>query len=260
MKSINISNVNLEIFKGESFCRAACWFDIVTLAATEPESVFWNGKMLTLQSGEFLTSVRQLADRWSMSADHARSRLKEFVKCNLIKVARSASGIVITVLALCQKSSVNIRDSDTTDSHNCAKSDPLGSNLDEWFDELSIDLALRQELLEKHGITNWTNFRTEFGQYLLAHLDVAQKWLTASDDMRRKLLLDNIEQMVSDKSRCQPKEQTRQIMTSGKRYVRQFGSYVSLPDDLPDLPSCEHFLDTTFNKWRLNPPRPRSDG
>jgi hypothetical protein len=161
MKSINISNVNLEIFKGESFCRAACWFDIVTLAAAEPESVFWNGKMLTLQPGEFLTSVRQLADRWSMSADHARSRLKEFVKCNLIKVARSASGIVITVLALCQKSSVNIRDSDTTDSHNCAKSDPLGSNLDEWFDELSIDLALRQELLEKHGITNWTNFRTE---------------------------------------------------------------------------------------------------
>jgi hypothetical protein len=179
MKSINISNVNLEIFKGESFCRAACWFDIITLAAAEPESVFWNGKMLTLQPGEFLTSVRQLADRWSMTADRARSRLKEFAKCNLIKVERSASGIVITVLALCPKSSTNIRNSDTADSHDCAKSDSLGSNLDEWFDELSIDLALRQELLKQYGIKNWTNFRMEFGQYLLAHLDVAQKWLTA---------------------------------------------------------------------------------
>jgi len=72
MKTQNYS-INLDMFDGEAFCRAACWYDLVNLSCDEVRKIFWLGKPLTLKPNQLATSVKLLADRWNMTAQTARN-------------------------------------------------------------------------------------------------------------------------------------------------------------------------------------------
>jgi hypothetical protein len=96
MKTQNYS-INLDMFDGEAFCRAACWYDLVNLSCDEVRKIFWLGKPLTLKPNQLATSVKLLADRWNMTAQTARTRLKEFVEAKIISMERIGTALIITL-------------------------------------------------------------------------------------------------------------------------------------------------------------------
>jgi hypothetical protein len=263
MEHINPTTIDLTIFKGESFCRAACWFDIITLAYEKPSTIYWRGSVVKLHRGEFATSVRLLADRWSMTAERARARLKEFTEAGLIRVAHSAGGIIITVLALCHECSVKDDEAPTFEPHNSTKEqdkneqcpEPMISDerdLAQWFDDISCDKDLRQQLYNEHGIRNWTKLRLSFGKFLLTDLKLAAQWLSGDNEVRLKILLENIAQLAELGASSKPQEFATQVGTSRGRRIKQDGNYIIIPDDAPDQPSVEHLWDAEHNKWILS--------
>jgi hypothetical protein len=91
-------SINLDMFDGEAFCRAACWYDLVTLSSDKAHKILWLGKPLMLKPFQVATTIKLLADRWNMTAQTARTRLKEFAAANIIMMERIGSALVITLL------------------------------------------------------------------------------------------------------------------------------------------------------------------
>jgi hypothetical protein len=251
MEHINLNTIDLTIFKGESFCRAACWFDIITLASEKPATIYWKGTTVKLQRGEFAASVRLLADRWCMTTERTRTRLKEFADGGLIRVAHSAGAIVVTVLPLCHETTVKDDESPTAELDTEPKvSDDR--NLNDWFDEISCDKDLRDKLFNEHGIRNWTKLRSVFGELLLSDVQLATRWLNGDDEVRLTILLENASTLAERGSRSAPVEAGELIETSRGLRLKQDGNYIILPTDITPRPSVEHRWNTKRNKWILN--------
>jgi hypothetical protein len=194
--TIDKSLIQLDTFKGESFCRAACWFDLIATVGNSARTVLWNGSKLDLQPGQIVTTMRQLADRWSMTSDRARTRLKELAKAGLIKFSQLTGGVVVTVLELCPNVA-EIPDDEVDVADNAPAEQPAAAEpaavaepveevvnvetLGKAFDEIFDSEISRRTIVAKHGIRNWNSFRNNFIDYVLANKTRAAEWRAAGN-------------------------------------------------------------------------------
>jgi hypothetical protein len=215
--TIDKSLIQLDTFKGESFCRAACWFDLIATVGNSARTVLWNGSKLDLQPGQIVTTMRQLADRWSMTSDRVRTRLKELAKAGLIKFSQLTGGVVVTVLELCPNVS-EISDDEVEVADNAPEEQPAAAEpveeaepteevvnvetLGKAFDEIFDSEISRRTVVAKHGIRNWNSFRNNFIDYVLANKTRAAEWRAAANlTARGKYIRRHAFEIVAPRSR-----------------------------------------------------------
>ena len=67
--------------------RFKAWVSILIEANYKDKEIFFNGQPLKIKRGQFLTSVRHLAEDWNCSPRTVRRILKQFEEMNMISVS-----------------------------------------------------------------------------------------------------------------------------------------------------------------------------
>ena len=57
------------LWQDKPFNRKDAWIDLLLLANHEDKTILFNGQVMVIKRGQFLTSIRKLADRWGWSRD-----------------------------------------------------------------------------------------------------------------------------------------------------------------------------------------------
>ena len=63
------------IWKKQPYDRAHAWADLIMRASHEPKQIMFNGRMVTIEKGSFITSIKHLAEAWGWS----RHKVKDFL-------------------------------------------------------------------------------------------------------------------------------------------------------------------------------------
>lgn len=74
------------------------WIDILLMVNHEDKEVLANGKVITVKSGQKLTSIVQLADRWGWSRHRVYRFLALLKANNMCNTNGTANGTLITVV------------------------------------------------------------------------------------------------------------------------------------------------------------------
>lgn len=64
---ISVSLMDHFVWNGEPFTRGQAWVDLIMLVNHEPTKTVVDGQVIEVGIGEYVTSIRRLADRWNRS-------------------------------------------------------------------------------------------------------------------------------------------------------------------------------------------------
>lgn len=64
------------IWSAKPFSPQAAWVDLIMRASHEKKEITFNGQLLTIEKGSFITSIKRLAEEWGWS----RHRVTDFLK------------------------------------------------------------------------------------------------------------------------------------------------------------------------------------
>lgn len=85
--------------KDECFSNGQAWIDMILLANHEEKKIRLNGDIVTIERGQFHTSVVKLADRWNWSRNRVNRFLKLLEKDDMIEAKGEAGcGTRITLI------------------------------------------------------------------------------------------------------------------------------------------------------------------
>lgn len=91
--------VEMKGYFKEKFCYPMCWIDLLLLAEWRDERVFYiRGIEVVLKRGQVAMSIRDLAERWSMSINTVQAVIKKLEDEERIKVKSSKVINIITIL------------------------------------------------------------------------------------------------------------------------------------------------------------------
>jgi len=85
------------IWMDEPFSRGQAWVDLLLLANHQDKKTYVDGKLVTIKTGQRLTSIRQLAERWQWSRDKVSRFLSILEGDNMITVQKSHRFTLIEV-------------------------------------------------------------------------------------------------------------------------------------------------------------------
>lgn len=60
---------NCFLWEDKPFDKCRAWIDLLILANHEDKKIFFNGELITVERGQYITSIRKLSDRWGWSKD-----------------------------------------------------------------------------------------------------------------------------------------------------------------------------------------------
>ena len=78
-------------------CRSA-WIDLLLLANHEDKNIIFDGHRVTVQRGQYLTSVRKLAARWRWGKHKTLSYLKLLEECEMIVREADSRRTLVTIV------------------------------------------------------------------------------------------------------------------------------------------------------------------
>ena len=105
---------------GEPFSYGQAWVDLIISANHEERKIRFNGKIVTVKRGEFITSIQKLSKRWKWSANKVRRFLDLLFSDNMIRQTRNTHGTTINIVnyGLYQSSDANKRNTVGTRSEH----------------------------------------------------------------------------------------------------------------------------------------------
>lgn len=86
------------LWSDKPYDKARAWIDLLLLANHSQKSILFNGENFTISRGQYLTSVRKLADRWSWSYDKVTRYLKMLEKENMLRKESDKNRTLITIV------------------------------------------------------------------------------------------------------------------------------------------------------------------
>ena len=84
--------------KEEPFDVRSAWIDLLLMVNHEDRSIIINMKRVVVNRGQKWTSVRVLADRWRWSKDRVMRYIKLLENCDMIRLEKTKSGTLLTVI------------------------------------------------------------------------------------------------------------------------------------------------------------------
>lgn len=86
------------VWNGERYSRGQAWIDLLLLANHKEKKIPFNDDIITIERGQYLTSIRKLADRWGWSTSTVTSFLKLLEKDKMIVKNSNANRTLITIV------------------------------------------------------------------------------------------------------------------------------------------------------------------
>lgn len=77
------------------------WVDLIMLMNHKDEKTLFDGKLVVVERGSKITSIRKLADRWGWSRNHVSGFLNTLERDGMISQNRDSKKTVIKVLKYC---------------------------------------------------------------------------------------------------------------------------------------------------------------
>lgn len=86
------------IWNDEPFSKGQAWIDLLMLANHEDHKTFFNGKLVVVERGQRLTSIKALADKWGWSRHKVSDFLDLIEKDKMIEQKRDNKKTLITIV------------------------------------------------------------------------------------------------------------------------------------------------------------------
>jgi len=90
--TLNRSLLDNFVWHGEPFTRGQAWVDLLLLANHAPTRTMIDGKVIDLEPGSYVTSIRRLADRWERSPKWTMKFLDLLESDNMIETQIVGNG------------------------------------------------------------------------------------------------------------------------------------------------------------------------
>ena len=97
----------------EPYDRRSAWVDLLLLANHEDKEILFDYKPLTIMRGQYLTSVRQLGERWSWSKNRVLKYLKLLESLKMIQRESDTKRTLLTIVNYSVYQDVRDTDMDT---------------------------------------------------------------------------------------------------------------------------------------------------
>lgn len=82
----------------EPFSRGQAWIDLILMANHEDRKILFNGKLVPVNRGSRITSLRKLAERWRWSTHKVSDFLNMLEREGMIKQARDSKKTLLTII------------------------------------------------------------------------------------------------------------------------------------------------------------------
>ena len=86
------------IWYGERFSKGQAWVDLLMLANHSDKKIMFNGDFITIQRGQYLTSMVKLSDKWKWNRKTVSSFLKLLENDNMITKVTDNTKTLITIV------------------------------------------------------------------------------------------------------------------------------------------------------------------
>lgn len=82
----------------EPFDKRSAWVDLILLANHERKEIVFDGNVLTVEKGQFITSEVKLANRWHWKRDKVHKYLMLLVKLGMITKKSTSRSTTVTIV------------------------------------------------------------------------------------------------------------------------------------------------------------------
>ena len=86
------------LYFDKPFCRSMAWIDLLLSANHEEREIFFNGNILTVRRGSFITSYDKISDRWGWSSTKVRKFFNTLIKQEMIQVKSDEKKTVVSLV------------------------------------------------------------------------------------------------------------------------------------------------------------------
>lgn len=86
------------IWYGERFSKGQAWVDLLMLANHSDKKIMFNGEFITIQRGQYLTSMVKLSEKWKWNRKTVSSFLKLLENDNMITKVTDSTKTLITIV------------------------------------------------------------------------------------------------------------------------------------------------------------------
>lgn len=162
----------------EPFTRRDAWIDLLLLANHRDKETIFDGEKITIRRGQYLTSVRKLAQEWHWGKDKTLKYLKLLEECEMITRDADSRRTLITIVNYClyQDKSDDVADSNkdseqTVNRHSSATNNNINNDNnkkekinkkekpDILFERLSQEYLFSDRIIE--SLREWFEYKTE---------------------------------------------------------------------------------------------------
>lgn len=220
------------IWYGERFSKGQAWVDLLLLANHREKKILFNGAMITIQRGQYLTSTVKLAEKWGWNRKTVSSYLNMLETDNMITKVSDNSKTLITienyeVFQGVDEETDNPLDNplpNTTDNLLDNKTDSKTDNsldTNKNIKNIKNNIYAQNEQLEKDFKIIYDSYPKKVGK--AKGFDLYKGWLKGRDISGRKVKLTN-KQMWSAIAKYK-----REIENNGTelQFVKQFDTFMN---------------------------------
>ena len=86
------------IWDEKPFDRGRAWIDLLLLANHSDKKILFNGNVVMVKKGQYLTSIRKLSERWGWSYDKVSRFLKILVSEDMLQKESDSSRTLLTIV------------------------------------------------------------------------------------------------------------------------------------------------------------------
>lgn len=104
------------IWNDKPFSKGQAWVDLLLSVNHEPKKIMFDGELIELQSGQFITSYLKLSEAWGWSRGKTTRFLNMLKTDTMIDIKRTGNGQLITIVNWALYQGVRATD-DTTNGH-----------------------------------------------------------------------------------------------------------------------------------------------
>lgn len=105
----------------EPFDYRSAWIDLIMEANVKPNTFIYKGQTITVERGEYYTSVRKLSNRWHWSKDKVNRFLKILIKLDMVRKHNKVK--CATLLTIVKYDDFQSRTDSNKDRHKDAHKD-----------------------------------------------------------------------------------------------------------------------------------------
>ena len=125
------------IWNTGKFDKRSAWIDLLMLANHSDKKIVFNGEYITIKKGQYLTSIRNLANRWMWSTSSVSSFLRLLEDDLMIKKDSDKYRTLVTIINYGFFQSGRVTKCDTDDSANDRTDDRTDSRQTRTIQELN---------------------------------------------------------------------------------------------------------------------------